>query len=77
MSAKDVVEESARLMKGNKSEYFLLQLSFIGWAILAAFTCGIGLIFLTPYMQLSSFIYYEDKIGKFNVSEVNQANTNS
>ncbi len=33
-------------MEGNKMKLFLLDLSFIGWAILCIFTLGIGLLFL-------------------------------
>lgn len=35
------VEESKILMKGNKTKYFLLQLSFIGWLILSCIPVGI------------------------------------
>ena len=30
-----------------------MQVSFIGWIILAAIPCGIGFLWLLPYMQLS------------------------
>lgn len=39
---------------------FLLDLSFIGWAILCIFTFGIGLLFLKPYMQVAHAAFYED-----------------
>ena len=45
-------------MKGNKINYILLNLSFIGWAILAALTFGIGMFWLTPYIQVSIIAFY-------------------
>ena len=59
MSALDVVNKSAELMVGHKGQFFLLDLSFIGWAILAAFTLGIGFLWLIPYMQVSQICFYE------------------
>lgn len=74
MTAKEIVEESERIMNGQRGKYFCLELSFFGWILLAMLTFGIGLIFLMPYMQISIAIYYEDRIGKLN--EVNTQNTN-
>jgi uncharacterized membrane protein len=39
---------------------FLLDLSFIGWAILSLFTFGIGFFFLQPYVQIAHAAFYED-----------------
>ena len=38
----------------------MLDLSFIGWAILSLFTFGIGFFVLQPYMQVSHAAFYED-----------------
>ena len=59
MEAKDVVEESKKLMTGNRANYVLLQLSFIGWAILTVFTLYIGVLWLVPYMQVAMICFYE------------------
>ena len=53
------IKESTRMMKGHKMEYFLLQLSFLGWIILSIFTAGIGLLWLIPYMQTTTAHFYE------------------
>ena len=58
-SALEIVEESARLMKGNRWKIILLELSFIGWAILASFTFGIGYLWLLPYMQVAMVCFYD------------------
>ena len=59
MSGKEVVEESAKLMKGHRGKYILLQLSFIGWIILSVFTLYIGMLWIFPYMQISMICFYE------------------
>lgn len=54
----DAIKKSWNLMKGHKMEYFVLQLSFIGWLILGIFTCGILYFWLTPYMYVTYANYY-------------------
>ncbi len=69
MSSKEAVLESERLMQNNRAKYFLLNLSFIGWAILSVFTLYIGLLWLTPYMQVAQIVFYELLAGKNNKNE--------
>lgn len=57
-------KKSQKLMKGNKFKYFILVLSFIGWLILSMFTLGIGLLWLTPYMQVAFICFYDTLINK-------------
>ena len=38
---RQCMNESKAMMKGNKAKYFLLNLSFIGWALLTAIPAGI------------------------------------
>ncbi len=66
MTGKEIVEESARLMKGNRWRFFWLVLSFIGWAFLSVFTLNIGILWLLPYMMISMVVFYEDLVGKDN-----------
>lgn len=56
----DALKKSANMMKGHKMQLFLLYLSFIGWAILAILTLGIGYLFLFPYMYTTVAHYYEN-----------------
>lgn len=51
---------SAKIMKGNKWKYFVLQLSFTGWAILSIITFGIGFLWLIPYVTLASTNFYKN-----------------
>lgn len=70
MTSKDAVEKSAELMKGNRWRYFCLSFSFIGWIILSAFTLYIGLLWVLPYIEVSSVIFYEELIGKNNSNPI-------
>lgn len=60
LKPKEAIEESMRLMDGNKWRLFKLYFSFIGWFILAALTAGVGYLFLQPYVQLSIANFYEE-----------------
>lgn len=64
MSIFEAIKQSKNIMNGHKADYFVLNLSFIGWALLAAFfTCGIGVIFLEPYLITSQCVFYNELIG--------------
>ena len=54
------IEKSMKLMAGNKMKLFLLDLSFIGWALLCVLTFGIGLFWLKPYVSTAHAAFYED-----------------
>ena len=61
MSAFDAFRNSAIFMRGNKWKLFCLHFSFIGWLLLAACcTCGIGILFLSPYMYAADAAFYND-----------------
>lgn len=53
------IEKSMAMMEGHKMQYFLLQLSFIGWALLCILSLGIGYFFLIPYISTSVAAFYE------------------
>lgn len=63
-SGKEIVEESASLMKGNRWRYVWLGFTFIGWAILAAIPFYIGFFWLVPYIQVAMVCFYEDLANK-------------
>lgn len=51
MDVREALKESQRITYGHKWELFVLRLSFIGWAILATLTFGIGYFWLIPYIE--------------------------
>ena len=63
LTAKEAIKLSQEKMMGHKGELFCLDLSFIGWDLLAALTGGIGHIFLNPYVNAAYAAFYRDKIS--------------
>jgi uncharacterized membrane protein len=63
MSASEACAKSKEMMKGYKFDLFTLELSFIGWYFLCIFTCGIGFIVLTPYMEAAVADFYREISG--------------
>jgi len=49
----EAIEESKRMMKGNKWRLFVLELSFIGWMLLMLCTFGLLGFWLIPYMSVT------------------------
>lgn len=76
MSAEDTVLESEKLMTGKRAKLFWLQLSFIGWAILAAITLGIGFLWLMPYIQFATIVFYEFAKGNTVTTEIDTSDNN-
>ena len=62
-TGKEIVEQSEKLMKGNRWKFFWLGLTFIGWSILAGFTFGIGMFWLMPYIMVTFVCFYESLAG--------------
>lgn len=60
LSPLDCITRSRELMDGYKGKLFVLELSFIGWHFLGALTLGLGYLFITPYIETSKAIFYED-----------------
>lgn len=61
-SGSEAIRRSKELMKGHKGELFLLDLSFIGWGILATLTLGIGYLFLNPYTHAARAAFYRSLV---------------
>lgn len=59
-NALDAINRSKAMMHGHKMDYFVLGLSFIGWALLCGITFGIAYIYVGPYMQATMINFYND-----------------
>lgn len=55
-SIRECVNESKIMMKGNKTKYFTLTLSFIGWLLLSSIPMGI-LVGIASLLQLSGVAF--------------------
>ena len=63
-AADRCIGESKRLMEGNRWRYFCLCLSFIGWFLLGAVTCGLAFFFAMPYFYVAKAAFYEDLLDR-------------
>lgn len=59
ISRQRAFEISKQMMKGNKWNTFVLDLSFLGWEILSGITMGIlGIFYVDPYVQSTNAELY-------------------
>ena len=59
ISVRKAMKISKELTRGYKGELFALDLSFIGWVILALIPFGLGIIWLVPYMLMTRTNVYQ------------------
>lgn len=60
LTPTEVLSQSRALMVGFRWKYFCLGWRFFGWFLLGLLTCGIGLLWVTPYMATSHALFYDD-----------------
>lgn len=65
-SAKQALLLSIRAMKGNYFRYILFNLSFVPLILLSFLCCGIGLLWVNPYMEASMASFYLDLMKNSN-----------
>lgn len=58
--AMECIKCSKRMMDGYKMDYFIFNLSFFWWYLLAIPTLGLSLIYVLPYVKVSQVLYYEE-----------------
>lgn len=67
LSVGEAIRLSCQQTRGMKFDLFVLDLSFIGWDILASFTMGLLNIWLMPYKTVADLAYFEEgqrRIGR-------------
>ncbi len=50
---------SRAMTRGHKWDLFVLDLSFLGWWLIGAMLCGVGTLFVIPYVQATNAEVYE------------------
>lgn len=60
LKPSEAIKLSKKIVKGNRSELFLLDLSFIPWYLLCAITIGIASVYVMPYALTVKALYYEN-----------------
>ena len=58
--AFSAIRQSRKLMKGYKGKLLMLDLSFIGWNLLARMTYGVLNIMVLPYTATAYILFYEE-----------------
>jgi uncharacterized membrane protein len=58
LTASQAIQRSEDMMDGHKGELFTLDLSFLGWIILAAVTLNLGNLALNPYRNAAYAAFY-------------------
>ena len=72
IGAREALRRSEELMKGHKMELFVLELSFIGWHLLALVTFGLSYIYVTPYLSTTRAGFYRSIAGdRFETASAN------
>lgn len=69
MSVIEAFRTSSQMMEGNMGRFFYIYVSFIGWSLLGLLSCGIGMLWVTPYMMQTNVNFYRDLIGELDVNE--------
>lgn len=64
MTPTEAMEASKKMMMGYKTYYFMLMLSFIGWAFLCMFTMGLGYLWLQSYVEATRVLFYKRLISE-------------
>lgn len=60
LTVRALFQKSLKIMKGNCIRYLLLQLCFLPLMFLSIFTCGIALIWVIPFMNVTCTNFYLD-----------------
>ncbi len=58
LSPWDAIKLSKKIVKGNRTELFVLELSFIPWMLLCIFVFPI--VYVLPYISTTQALYYEN-----------------
>lgn len=58
LTASQAINLSQQMMDGHKMDLFILDLTFLGWSLLAALTGNLGYIALNPYMNAAYAAFY-------------------
>ena len=75
LTPREAMKISREMMRGQKWNLFVLDLTFIGWIILAFFTAGLGILFVQPYMLTARAAFYEDLKGEKLIEETDKTTT--
>lgn len=64
ISFREAFAISKEKMHGEKFNFFVLELSFIGWWFLVGITLGLALIYVLPYQCATISLFVSDKLNE-------------
>lgn len=64
LSVPELFRYSLRLMKENAARYLLLEISFIPLLLLGIGSCGIGFLWIVPYIHTTHALFYLNIVSK-------------
>ena len=68
LTAGEAIDRSRAMMKGHKFDLFWLYLSFIGWFFLGFLTLGIGMLWISPYLETAQAAFYEEVKADYEIN---------
>lgn len=71
IGVREALKTSRLMMRGHKGQLFVLELTFIGWALLCILSLGIGLLWLGPYQYTAIAHFYEDVKAEYEAKAAN------
>lgn len=63
MHIREAFRECRLFMAGRRWEFFVLILSFAGWFLLGSFSCGLAILYVRPYFNLSVLSFTQQARG--------------
>ena len=60
LTANEAIRRSKELMRGHKTDLFILELTFIGWSLLCILTLNLCHIALNPYKNAAYAVFYRE-----------------
>lgn len=63
-SSSELLRMAPKLIKGHKASLFYIMLSFFPLILLSVFSCGIGYLWIYPYMQTTYANFYLNLVQK-------------
>lgn len=64
LTAGQAIDWSQELMEGHKMDLFILELTFMGWGILAGLTWNLGHLVLNPYQNAARAAFYRQLLAE-------------
>ena len=64
LTVAEALALSRQKMSGNRFQFFLLRLSFLGWNIFGILTLGLGFLYVHPYYAMSEAVFFNEVSGR-------------